>query len=156
MAAPRRVLAIAAASGRVAYVFFTGRELIDYGLSKKASRSAVEAAGIVQRWINTMAPEVVVTEKISATFKGDRTKTLIRAVQRTAAHNQVLDVAVTRPRRFDTKYDEAAELITRYPEMKGRLPTWRRFYDTEPRDTVFIDALVLAEQVAGRQEVAQT
>ena len=156
MAARRRVLAIAAASGRMAYVFFKGGELMDYGLSKKASRGTVEAAGLVQRWINETTPDVVVTEKISATFKGDRTKALIRAVQRTASHNQVLDVAVTRPRCFNTKYDEAADLITRYPEMKGRLPTWRRFYDTEPRDTVFIDALVLAEQVVVRSEVAQT
>ena len=149
MGAPNRVLAIAAASGRIAYVFFTGAELRDYGLSKKASRNAVEAAGIAQRWINRTEPDVVVTERLIDTQKGDRSRSLIRAVQRTAAQNQLLDVMIKRPRRFDTKYDEGTELAKRYPELAARIPVYRPFYDPEPRDAVFIDALVLAEEVIG-------
>lgn len=147
MDAHNRTLSIAAASGRLAYVFFIGDELKDWGLSKKASESSVEAAAFAQRAINATAPQVVVTEKISKTLKGDNSKTLIGAVQRTASMNELLDVTVVRPRRFDTKYDEGTELAKRYPDIAHRLPTFRRFYDPEPRDAIFIDALVLAEEV---------
>ena len=35
----------------------------------------------------------------------------------------------------------------RYPELQKRLPTKRHFYDSEPKNTVLIDALLLAETV---------
>lgn len=151
MADPNRVLAIAAATGRVAYVFFIGNELKDHGLSKKASLSPEDAAGVAQGWINDTGPDVVVTENTTRTLKGEKTQRLIGAIKRTSSLNDLLDVQVIRPRRFDTKYDEAAELAKRYPDIANRLPTERPFYDPEPRDTVFIDALVLAEEVIRRK-----
>ena len=154
VAASNRVLAIAAASQRVAYVFFTGTQLRDFGLSKKASKSTVEAAGTAQHWINRTCPDVVVTERISDTLKGENAQSLIEAIQRTAAQNELLDVMIQRPRRFDTKYDEGTELAKRYPAMAHRIPVYRPFYDPEPRDAVFIDALVLAEEVINASDQA--
>jgi len=149
MDGPNRLLSIAAASGRVAYILFIGREPKIWGLSKKASKSPELAAAQTKRWIAETAPEAVVTEKISTTLKGDATQVLIEAIQRTAADANLLDMAVARPWRFANKYEEGAALAKRYPDLANKLPVKRIFYDSEPRNTVFTDAVVLAEEVLG-------
>lgn len=144
-----RVLAIAVAYRRVGYVYLIGEKLMDWSISSKAARSTVDAAETTQQWINTLAPEVLVTEKTeAATRKGERTKAIIAAIVGTAAHNYLLDVAVARRQRFRNKYEEAAALAEWYPEVAALVPT-RKFQDDEPRVTVLFEALALAETITG-------
>ena len=143
-----RMLAIAAASTRVSYVFLIGGKLKDWRISEAAAQSPQKAAEHVQKWINELKPDVVVNEKAEeAAKKGDKTKGLIGAIARTAAHNYVLDVSVKREHDFRNKYEEAEELAERYPDIKAWLPKRRRFFDNEPRNTVLFEALSLAEAV---------
>ena len=144
---PNRVLAIAAASGRVGHVFFSGGRLRHWSISRKASRNGVAAVEIVQTWINRLKPNVVVTEALGKSRKGDRSKAVTAAIGRIAAQNYLLDIAVERVRRFENKYLEARALAEEFPEIGLWLPKARRLWETEPRSAIYIDALVLAKQV---------
>ena len=146
---PLRVLALAAASGRVGYVFLVEGQLQDWGASVKATTDPTEIAGFTQTRINELRPEALVTEKLDeACRKGPETRNLIRTIAETASHNELLDVAVPRPRAFPSKYEEAAYLANKYPDIAGYLPDQkRRIFDYEPRTMIVFEALALAEAV---------
>lgn len=140
-----RILAFAAATGRVGSVFLVGDKLVDWHISNKAAENGVAAAGHVQALINDLLPDVVVTEELeTASHKGRHTLALIAAIARTAEHNHLLDVSVPRQHHYPNKYAEADALVERYPELAPWKPMKRRFYDNEPRNTVLFEALALA------------
>lgn len=143
------VLCVAVASGRAGYVYMQGLQLIDWGITVKAVRSPTEMAGFVQSLINELKPDVVVTEKCDdKSRKGEQTRVLIQAVANTASFNFVLDVAVVKRRDHPSKYEEAAQIAKRYPEIAGYLPARkRRIFDFEPRGMILFEAIALAEQV---------
>ena len=69
------VLSVAAASGRVGYVYLVDGRLRDWRISGKAAGSPGNAARLAQAWIDRLRPEVVVTEKVEeAAKKGEKTK----------------------------------------------------------------------------------
>ena len=143
-----RVLAIAVAKGRAGYVYLVDGELQDWNISLKAVKSANNLAEWVQRLINELKPDVVVTEKITKDCrKGRKTKRLIKTAAELASHNYVLDVSVERPRNHPCKYTEAEELTGQYPELRGWLPKKRRYFGNEPRNTILFEALALAEVI---------
>ena len=143
-----KILALAAATRRVGYVYFIGGQLKDWRVSDKAAKSTTEAAGQIQRWINELKPDVVATEKVgNSTKKSAKTRAIIAAMAYVASHNYLLDVSVTRPREYENKYAEAAALARRYPDIAGWLPTKRRLFQTEPRNTVLFEALALADEI---------
>lgn len=140
-----RVLAVSVASGRVGYVFLIGGQLMDWQMSRVAARSTARATGVAQQWIADLEPSVVVTEKPEcAKKKGERTKEITMAIAAVAAHNYVLDIPVARAQSFNNKYEEAAALAKRFPELLPWVPKKRRFFDNEPRETVIFEALSLA------------
>ena len=140
-----KVLAIAAATGRIGYVFLIGGKLRDWGLSKKASKSPANAAEQTRLWIERLKPDVVVTEKVSATStKGTKSKHLIEAIARVASQSKLLDVCVARASDFKNKYDEAKQLGERFPEISAWVPRLRRIWEPEPRNTILFEALALA------------
>ena len=144
---PHRLLALAAASRRVGYVFLVDRRLLDWGISDTAGLSPAHGADAAQRWIGELEPQVVVTEKIEmAARKGARTKAIIAVMARVAAENHLYDISVRRRQAYASKYEEAIALAARYPEVAAWLPRKRRLFDNEPRSTVLFEALALAEE----------
>jgi hypothetical protein len=143
-----RILSIAAATGRIAYVYLIGDRLMDWRISDKASHSVSEARKASERWIETLQPDVVVTEiAVSKTRKGDNTRHLIEAIADVAETAPILDVKVTREQDYPNKYAEAAALAERYPELLPWVPKQRRFFDNEHRNTVLFEALALAQTI---------
>lgn len=144
-----RVLSVAVASGRAGYVFLEGTQLLDWGITVKATKKSTELVAFVQELINSLKPDVVVTEQCDTECrKGKTAKKLIHAISELASHNYVLDVSVPRPRAFDTKYDEAEDVVSRHPDLTGYLPGTRpRFYEFEPRNMILFEAMALAEAV---------
>jgi LmbE family N-acetylglucosaminyl deacetylase len=141
---PNRVLAVAAATGRIGMVFLIGNRLMDWQISGKAAKSPEQATRFADAIIRSHRPDVFITEKIDvARNKGDHSKALIVSMAATAAEYELLDISVERPHDFPNKYAEAAMLIERYPEIAAWQPT-RRFFDNEPRNTVLFEALALA------------
>lgn len=147
MAAPK-ILACAAARRRAAYVFLVEGRVRDWRVSEKAARSPQDAAELTQIWINHLKPDVLVTEKTAVPCrKSARTKKIINAIARTAAHNYLLDVSIERRRAYRNKYEEAEALARRHPEVAAWLPQKRKFFDHEPRNTVLFEALALAQDI---------
>jgi hypothetical protein len=143
-----KMLAIAVVSRHVAYVYLIGDRLVDWRISDRASTSAEKATATVQGWINLLKPDVLVTEKISPTFrKGKRAKGVIEAITSVGANNYILDVSVVREQQFPNKYLEADTIVASYPELRPWLPKKRLFYDNEPRNTVLFEAMALAQTV---------
>lgn len=143
-----RMLSIAAATGRVAYVYLIGDRLMDWRISDKASTSIKEAEAASKRWIEILQPDVVITEiPISKTRKGDNTRQLIETIANVAESAKVLDVKVTREQIYPNKYVEAAALAEQYPELLPWVPRQRRFFDNEHRNTVLFEALALAQSI---------
>lgn len=146
-----RVLAVAAASRRVGYVFLIGARLVHWKVNERAAKSPVEAASALQCWINDLRPDVIVTEKIDDGFnKGARTRAVTMAFASTAANNYLLDVSVAPSREHASRHEERLALIRLYPELQPWLPRKRRAFDPEPRNTVLFDALSIALQVLNR------
>lgn len=144
---PNRVLAVAAATGRIGMVFLIGNRLMDWQISGKAAKSPELAARFADAIIRSHRPDVFITEKIDAARnKGDKAKALVASMAALAAEHEILDISVERPHDFPNKYAEAAVLIERYPEITAWQPT-RRFFDNEPRNTVLFEALALAQFV---------
>lgn len=151
---PNRLLAFAAASGRIGMVFLIGDRLMDWRLSNFAARLPKAAANYANILIISLKPDVVVTEKIdSAGHKGNSTKELVAAMAEVASNHEVLDVSVVREFRFANKYAEAEALAQRWPDIAPWKPKKRRFFDNEPRNTVLFEALALAEAVMDRPRI---
>lgn len=143
-----RLLAIAAASGRIAYVYLIGNRLMDWKVSDRASDSEAEAAKSAARWIETLQPDVVVTEDtLGAKKKGRRTKEIIASIAEVASRAELLDVAVVREQAYPNKYVEAKALAERYPDLQPWLPYRRLLLDNEHRNTVIFEALALAQVI---------
>ena len=139
-----RVLTVAATSRQLAYVFFVGGKLMDFHIADKAARSTTEAVGALQIWINKYKPDILVTEKIDQNKrKGPKSKALIKAMQRIAAQNYLLDIAVQRVQRFANKYEEARHLAGYFSVVRPWIPKKRRYFDSEPRVMVMFEALAL-------------
>lgn len=146
-----RVLAIAAGSGRIAYVLMVKGKPFDWRLSRKASTSPKLAATYAKDWIDRLRPDVVVTEKITKQCrKGEKTKALIRVVANVAANEEVFDVEVVRPCDYRNKYVEAQEFTNRFTELRPLLPRTRKSWEAEPRAITYFEALALALVVIER------
>ena len=143
-----KILAIAVATGRIGYVYLIGDTLKDWGLSRKASKSPALAARQTEKWIDEFSPDVVVTEHVPKTStKSSKTRAIIEAIQSVAAKAQLLDVCVARIQKFKNKYEEAAHLAERFPDITLWVPKPRRIWEPEPRTTVLFEALALAAVV---------
>lgn len=148
MALPLRILALAARSGRIAMVFLVSGELKDWETSRKGAKTPSSAAGVTERWLQKLHPQVVVIEKLSSSSrKSDATKAIIKSMEKTAKCSEMLVVVVEPPREYANKYEEATALAKRYPEIAPWLPEYRKFYNPEPRVVVLFEALLLADTV---------
>ena len=143
-----KVLAIAAATGRIGHVLIMGERLLDWGMSIRASRSPELAAAHARKLIETLNPDVVVTEELSkSSTKGEKTRLLLAAIADVALQIKLLDIRAKRPHEFPNKYEEAAYLATRFPEIAAWVPKKRRLWEPEPRATVLFEALALGLRV---------
>ncbi|MEX0957312.1 MAG: hypothetical protein WDZ83_19115 [Rhizobiaceae bacterium] len=144
----QKVLAIAAGTGRVAYVFFVGQRLHYWQLSYAASHSPTDAARYAKAWIEQMRPDVVVTEKVTMrSRKGRQAKMNLEAIVRVAERELLFDIQVERPHRFPNKYTEAEAFAERFPELARWVPRKRRLWDPEPKNITIFEALALALEV---------
>ncbi len=140
-----RVLAIAVATGRVGYVFFHGKQLTDWKMSRKANRSADAARSYAEQLIAYFRPDVVVTEKVANhSRKGTHAKDITAAIGCVATRAEPLDVQVPRVQSFQNKYEEARAFAERFPALKSRIPKRPRIWQSEPYSTIYFEALALA------------
>ncbi len=143
-----KVLAFAAARGRIGSVVLDGDLLIDWRISDKAADSPQAATAFAERMFAEFLPDVVVTEEVLlARHKGRRTVALIEALAETAEASGLMSITLPRRQSYANKYAEADALVAQFPELAPWQPPPRRFYDNEPRNTVLFEALSLALQL---------
>lgn len=141
----RRLLSIAAASGRVAYVYLEKHQLVDFALSYKASETPTDAARYARKWIELLNPDVVITEKITKhSNKGDNTRALIGAMAREAANHELKDISVVRLQHYPNKYVEAEVYVKRYPDLHAVQPRRPKIWESEPANMTYFEAIALA------------
>ena len=142
-----RALSIAVSSGKIGFVFFSGHELRDWGLSSVASRSPEAAEAKVRQWIKTYCPHLIVTEKLSShTRKSGRTIANVQAVEAAAIASDAQHIAVEHIQRYANKYLEMNELVQKHPVLAPWLPTKRKLWESEDRRASIWEALALVEQ----------
>ncbi len=150
---PQTILALAASSGRVGYVYFERRQPMDWALSRKASRSPAEAAAFAKDCITKHRPDVVITEKITKrSRKGEATRWLIEAMAREAANHEPYDISIERGQHFANKYEEAETYADRFPQLEPLVPRKRRLWDVEPPRTTYFEAVALALALIDKPE----
>lgn len=150
MADEQRVLAIAAAAQHAGYLLLEDRTGTTWGISRRASDGAVEAATWAAQLIEGLRPDIVITEKVMrASKKGPRTREVIAAITAVADRADLLNLAVVKPHDHDNKYEEAAKLAEGHPELAHLLPKVRQVWDPEPRKMIYFEALALALAALG-------
>lgn len=150
MNANGRVLTIAAASGRVGHVLLETRKIVDLGMARKASTGPVAARVYAAQQIENLRPEVVVTEKVlSNSKKGEKTRSIIAAITSVADVADVESVEAVRGRSHKNRFEEAADIARRYPELRPYLPAVRKPWEAEPKPLIYFEAIALMESVFG-------
>ncbi|MEH6727613.1 MAG: hypothetical protein V7703_15765 [Hyphomicrobiales bacterium] len=140
-----KVLGIAVATGKVGYALLEGERLIDWGLSKVASKSPAQVAAKTSYWIDLLKPEALVSEQLTKRMrKHGLTIKLLAAIAKAAEDAPVINVTVPRLRIHKNKYEEAEALARRFPELKSQLPKKPPCWLPEPRSMIFFEALTLA------------
>ena len=143
--AENKILVLAARYGRIAYVYIKNGQPKDWALSCKGYKTGANAAGLTGGWIAKFDPDVVIIED-SATIKrkGRNTRSRLRSMLRVAERSSAMVAKAKRVQNYRNAYLEARALVEAYPQMADKLPE-RRFFDTEPRNLVFFEALALAQ-----------
>ncbi|RWQ58823.1 hypothetical protein [Mesorhizobium sp.] len=150
----RKILAVAAASGKVGFAYLNGGQLHDWGLSVKASKSIDQAFAQAKAWLAYYRPDLLIIEHVDqGTRKGNHTRLLIKAVKEAANELNINCASVVRRSRYPNKYAEAAALAQEFPQIEPWLPRPRKIWEPEPRNVIYFEALALAKGwLAARQK----
>lgn len=138
-------MAVAAATQRIGFVCIQDGKVIDWAMSRAASRSPEKAAKRLRGWIANVKPDAVITERLGKnTRKSARTRSVIDALAREAEHHELYDISVVRKQLFANKYEEAAAYAARFPEVAYLLPSRPRLWQSEPKKMIYFEAIALA------------
>ena len=141
-----RVIAIAAATGRIGCVLLIGSNVKQCKMLRRSGLKADLAERQTKIWIKNMKPEALVTENVGLrSRKSETTIRNIHAIIDEGRKANLIVYPVHRKKRFKNKFAEAVALADMHPEMKSFLPTRnRKCFDTEPRKLIFFEALSMA------------
>jgi len=143
---PYRILALAAASGKVGFVFLTDGEPQDWGLSVKASRSPQNAQDYAAQLIKQYHPDCVVTEQITKhSRKSSNNLALIQSFSK--AIDKEVHVEIERVQRYDNKFEEIAALAEQFPQLGAWAVPERKIWLGEHRNTIIFEALSMALKI---------
>ncbi len=141
-----RQLSLAASSQKIAFAFFIGREVVDWGVARKASKSIDGAFARTVHWVNYYAPARVFIEAIDdRSRKGRYAISLINAFDAACQDRGVTVIAVPRRTHYKNKYIEAAALADRHPHLRPFVPRPRAFWMVEPHRMAIFEAVALVE-----------
>ena len=145
-----KVMGLAIAAGKAGMVILRDGKLLDWKLSKKASKSPEKMQRILQGWLDTHQPDCVISEEINPySRKSERTLSIMRAAENVIVTDNCQYITAIRERSYQNKYDEIAALSETYPAIAPWAPNPRKCYEPEPLNTILFEALALTQQVLG-------
>jgi hypothetical protein len=148
----RCILAVDARPIRFGYAAFEGpTRLIDFGVRRWVSPQ--QASARIAALLASTRPRIIVLRKISTHSSRNRlrTKNVIRAICRAAQRSSIRIAFVTEQQLKNhflkdgtrTKYQIAASLARKFPELLWRLPAQRKAWETEHWRMPIFDATAL-------------
>lgn len=141
----KRVLAIAVASGKVAYVFLIDGKLKDWHCSRAASLSAPKGRSLFRRAVARFEPSLVVTEDpFKPTRKSGCSLEVLHALVQELTDSATPHYLVQRDQQFANKFDEAQFLAERFPTIAPWLPKTPKIWEAEPVSAIYFEALSMA------------
>jgi len=146
-----RVIAIAAATGRIGCVLLVGSQVAECRLLRKSRLKTRDAARQTGLWIRLFEPEALVVENVGLrSRKSKRTIRNIHAIIDEGRKANLIVLTILRERQFRNKYDEAVALANQHPEMAKYLPARnRKCFDAEPRKLILFEALSMVHAAYG-------
>ncbi len=144
----RRVMAVAVRMGRLAAVLVVDGKVLAWEMSRAAVIQEAKFAPMLRSWIVKFRPEILVSENPDqAGSKGERSLNCLRVAAHVFEDRAELNMVLCREQTYENRYEEAAALAERYPEISGELPLKPPCWDKEHPKLVLFDALSLADQV---------
>lgn len=141
----RRVLSVAARTGRMACVLFEGSEMVFWATSREAAKTNERAANKLRQWVEEFRPDVLVTENPDCAGQKRGAQLEILKTLITVAEDQpILNVAVRRKKKFKNVYLEAADFGRRFPVISHLVPKKPPIWKGEPYNLACFEALALA------------
>ena len=141
----KRLLAVAVASGKVAYVFLIDGKLKDWHCSRAASLSPPKGRSLLRRAVARLEPDLVVTEDpFKPTRKYGGSKEILHALAQELIDSATPHHLVQRDQRFANKYEEAGVLSKRFPGIAPWLPGTPKIWEAEPVSAIYFEALSMA------------
>jgi len=142
---PKRTMALASRSKRLACLIFAGQDLKVWHCSSQGAKSPEAAAAQFKIWVQKYKPDIVVFEDLqSAKRKALRQKLILKTLYTVARNRRVKHLKIRREKAHRNRYDEAAILAKRFPTLKHLVPKKPPIWQAEARTLVFFEALTLA------------
>ena len=139
-----KCVAVAASYGKVGLVCLAGTELLDWKISVAASKSVDAAFAQATRWLQYYRPDVVIVEAFTEqSQKGRNTGAIIEATMAASREFGISPLEITPIKRFKNKYIAAGAVAKRYPQLRPWLPKKREYYEHEPRNIIYFEAMAL-------------
>ena len=90
-------------------------------------------------------PDLILTEMLTPQCrKGAHTRKIIEVLAETARQSGASHQTVMRVQQHANKYEEIDAICLRYPQIRLWAPEPRKFFDKEPRETIYFEAIALA------------
>jgi hypothetical protein len=141
----KRILSVAVASGKVAYIFLIDGRLKDWQCSRAASLSAPKGRSLLRRAVARFEPDLVVTEDpFKPTRKSGSSLEILNALVQELTDSATPHHLVHRTQQFANKYDEALALAKRFPAITPWLPKTPKIWEAEPVNAIYFEALSMA------------
>lgn len=148
-----KVLALAVASKRIAFVFLIGGQLKDWKYSRSCRKSVAAARSFLRIAVLTYEPDLVVIENpMGHTRKTGRSRAILQGLAQELSDSATPHALVERKSTHRNKYLQAKELAERHPLIKTWLPQKPRIWQTEPTAMIYFEALAMAEQSQSSDE----
>lgn len=142
-----RVLSVAVASRKIAYVLLFDGDLKDWQISRAGGMSAPRGRSFLRMAIARFKPDLVVIEyPYGSTRKHGTSREILMALAQELEDSAEPHRLVDRNQAYANKYVEAAALAELFPEIAPWLPKPRRLWDNEPPEMIYFEALALARE----------
>lgn len=126
--------------------------LEDWQISRVGARSAKDAGAVLKRWIAQYQPDTIISENPDAAMrKAKRQRDILKTFCQIAENEPALNILVVRKKTHKNIYEEAAALIKRHPDIACKLPQKPSIWMPEPRNTIYFEALAMAQQVLSKK-----
>ena len=141
----RRLLAVAVASGKMAYVFLIDGKLKDWHCSRAASLSPPKGRSLLRGAVARLEPDLVITEDpFKPTRKYGSSKKNLHALAQELMDSATPHRLVQRDQQFANKYEEAQALAKQFPGIAPWLPKTPKIWEAEPVSAIYFEALSMA------------